>query len=135
MNIRPKTKRRVIVLAVGALVLVGAGVGVYARYVQQHNARVAEYRAAAMRSYTAGDYAAALPDFDKYLTLSKTAEREASGVDAEALFAYGKSRASVELPGGRQAPRKRKTPPKVIAGLSSASTRAQPSVRSKVNRV
>src|SRR5215218_9525553 len=101
MNIRPKTKRRLIILALGVMVLIAAGVAVYLRYLQMHNARLAQYRSAAMSGYASGDYAAALPWFDKYLTLSKTAERGAGKVDAEALFAYGKSRAAIELPGAR----------------------------------
>ena len=101
MRIRPKTKRRLIVLALGVLVLIGGAVGVYLRFLQKQNAKIAASRAAAMSAYAAGDYAAALPHFDRYLTLSKTAERGAAGADTEALFAYGKSRASIELPNQR----------------------------------
>src|SRR4051794_21229875 len=101
MNIRPKTKRRLIILAVGVLVLVGAGFGVYLRYVQQRNVRIAAERAAAMKAYGAGDYAAALKDFSKYLDETRAADWKPGQADTEALFAYGKSRASVELAGAR----------------------------------
>jgi hypothetical protein len=102
MNIRPKTKRRLIILAVGLLVLVGAGFGVYLRYVQQRNVRIAAERAAAMKAYAAGDYAGALKDFSKYLDETRAADWKPGQADTEALFAYGKSRASVELAGLRR---------------------------------
>ena len=101
MNIRPKTKRRLVILAVGLLVLVGAGFGVYFKYVQQRNLRIANERAAAMKAYAAGDYAGALKDFSKYLDDTRAADWKPGQADTEALFAYGKSRASVELAGGR----------------------------------
>lgn len=101
MNIRPKTKRRLIILAIGLLVVVGAGVAVYGRYVQQRNTRIAGQRAAAMKAYAAGDYSTALKHFSKYLDETRASEWKPGTGDPEALFAYGKSRASVELVGAR----------------------------------
>ena len=101
MSIRAKTKRRLIVVAVGLLLVFGAGLGVYLRYLQKFDAAVAAHRKNAMAAYAAGDYAGALPHFDKYLTLSKTAERPAGKADTEALLAYGKSRAAIETPSNR----------------------------------
>src|SRR3954470_16896890 len=102
MAIRPKTKRRVLILGLVALLVVGAGAGVYFRYVQKRNAELAAWRSAAMSAYAAGDYAAALPQFAKYHTEARTGQLSRDQVDLEALFAYAKSRASVEMqPGNR----------------------------------
>ena len=54
-----------------------------------------------MKAYAAGDYAAALKDFSKYLDETRAADWKPGQADTEALFAYGKSRASVELAGAR----------------------------------
>jgi predicted Zn-dependent protease len=96
MPLRSKTKRRLSILGLVAVLLIGAGVAVYLRYLQKRNADLATWRAAAMTAYAAGDYAAALPNFGKYLAESKTAEQPRGKADTEALFAYGKSRMSVE---------------------------------------
>ena len=96
MPLRSKTKRRLSILGLVAVLLIGAGVAVYLRYLQKRNADLATWRAAAMASYAAGDYAAALPNFGKYLAESKTAEQPRGKADTDALFAYGKSRVSVE---------------------------------------
>src|SRR5688572_11490836 len=101
MSLRSKTKRRLFIVAAALLVVVGAGVAVYLRYLQKHNATVAGYRARAMSLYAAGEYDAALNQFNRYLTLSKTAEKPAGKADTEALFAYGKSRAAIETPANR----------------------------------
>ena len=95
MSIRPKTKRRVFILGLVFVLLFGAAAAVYLRYLQKRNADIATWRAAAMSAYAAGDYAAALPHFNKYLTASKAADQPRGEADTEALFAYGKSRASV----------------------------------------
>jgi Tfp pilus assembly protein PilF len=102
MPIRPKTKRRVMILGLVALLIVGAGAAVYFRYVQKRNAELAAWRSAAMAAYAAGDYAAALPHFAKYHTEARTGQLPRDRVDLEALFAYARSRASVEMqPGSR----------------------------------
>src|SRR5688572_10516231 len=95
MPIRPKTKRRVLILGLGFALLVAAGAAVYLRYLQKRNANLVAWRTAAMGAYAAGDYAAALPHFSKYLTESKAADLPRGKADTEALFAYGRSRASV----------------------------------------
>lgn len=96
MSIRPKTKRRLIILGLAAVLVFGAGLAVYLRYLQKRGADLTASRAAAMSAYAAGDYAAALPHFSKYLAESKTADLPRGKADAEALFAYGKSRSHVE---------------------------------------
>ena len=96
MSIRPKTKRRLFILGLAAFLVVGAGAALYLRYVQKRNAELAEWRRAAFVAYEAGDYPVALEHFSKYLAESKTADRPRGKADTEALFAYGKSRASVE---------------------------------------
>ena len=102
MPMRTKTKRRLLILGVAFALLVGAGATVYFRYVQKRAGEMAAWRSAAMSAYEAGDYAAALPHFARYHTEAKTGQQPREKVDLEALFAYAKSRASVELqPGSR----------------------------------
>ena len=101
MPIRAKTKRRLSILGLAFVLSVAAGAGVYFRYVQKRNAEMAGARRAAMSAYAVGDYAAALPHFAKYHTEAKTGQRGRDDVDLEALFAYAKSRASVELGNAR----------------------------------
>lgn len=96
MSIRPKTKRRLLILGLAVVLMFGAGLGVYLRYLQKRSESLAASRAAAMSAYAAGDYAAALPHFSKYLAESKTADLAPGKADVEALFAYGKSRSRVE---------------------------------------
>lgn len=101
MPIRPKTKRRLSILGLAFVLIVAAGAGVYFRYVQKRNAEMAGWRQAAMSAYLAGDYAAALPHFSRYHAEAKTGQRGRDDVDLEALFAYAKSRSSVERPNAR----------------------------------
>src|SRR3954470_110781 len=102
MALRSKTKRRLSILGLVAVVLIGSAMAVYFRYVKQRAADLAAWRAAAMSAYHAGDYAAALPHFAKYHTEARTGQMQRGQVDLEALFAYAKSRASVEVqPGNR----------------------------------
>src|SRR5687767_9444085 len=96
MALRSKTKRRLFILGLVFTLLIGAATAVYLRYLQKRSADLAASRAAAMGAYAAGDYAAALPHFSKYLTESKAADKPRGRADTEALFAYGKSRAGVE---------------------------------------
>jgi tetratricopeptide (TPR) repeat protein len=102
MAIRTKTKRRLFILGLAFALLVGAGAAVYFRYVQKRAAEMAAWRSAGMAAYASGDYAGALPHFAKYHTEARTGQQPRDKVDLEALFAYAKSRASVEMqPGNR----------------------------------
>src|SRR5258707_5544366 len=97
MYIRPKTLRRLLVLFVGLLLVVGVGALVYFTRQRSDAAEVAQLRTEAMATYQSGDYAKAVTELGEYLHKAK-----AQDTDPEALFAYGKSRVSVEMPRSRQ---------------------------------
>ncbi|MDB5289202.1 MAG: prsT, partial [Phycisphaerales bacterium] len=96
MHIRPKTLRRLLVLFVGLLIVVGAGALMYLTRQRSDAAVVAELRSQAMATYKSGDYAKAVTEIGEYLHKAKAQDN-----DPEALFAYGKSRISVEMPRSR----------------------------------
>src|SRR4051812_42293509 len=114
MYIRPKTKRRLVILG-GAFalicILIFGGYLVHARWglggggfalicipicggslvpPRRARAELAKSRNAALTAYAAGDYAAALPHFSVYLSNSKTVNRTPGEADTEALLAYAK---------------------------------------------
>lgn len=93
MNIRPKTVRRTLILALALTTLVAAGWWVYAR---NENARflatVAE-RDAGLSAWRAGDYEPAMQSLGRYLARFEH--------DRDALFAYADCRRRIESPGGR----------------------------------
>src|SRR5687768_11894134 len=101
MYLRPKTTRRLLIIGVVMAVLIGIAGSIWAVNTRKSAARIAKAREDAMAAYGKGDYAAALPHFDVYLTGSKTAEKPAGQADTEALLAYGKSRQAIALPRGR----------------------------------
>lgn len=93
MNMRPKTKRRLVILILGLLLLAGAGVGFSLWSKSRLNARLAEAREAGMKAAEAGDYPLALQKLSMYVGKNKT--------DAEALYTYGEARANVIHPNYR----------------------------------
>lgn len=101
MYLRPKTARRLLIIAAVLLafgVLAGTMWGVSARRSAE---RIAKARADAMAAFHRGDYAAALPHFSTYLTESKTYEKGPAEADVEALLAYGKSRRAIPMKNDR----------------------------------
>jgi predicted Zn-dependent protease len=90
MNMRPKTVKRLLVLIGGFLLLVVLSVGfVFFRW-HQLDQQMQAKRAQGMASYERGDYPAVLKELGAYLGIPK------NQTDAEALFAYAKSRSRVE---------------------------------------
>jgi tetratricopeptide (TPR) repeat protein len=90
---RPTTKRRVIILAVSAVLSSAALTGVYQFRQYQINTKTMAYRAEGMEAFRQGDYARALIPLSKY--------NERRQTDVETLFAFGKARSRVEVPGDR----------------------------------
>src|SRR5580693_4451598 len=94
MHIRPKTKRRLLVLF--GVILLAVGAVVWAALATRHRDAVANktLRAQAMAAYHAGDYANAVTLLQDYR--DKTAGQDA---DVEVEFAFGQTCASfVQLP-------------------------------------
>src|SRR5688500_9951219 len=90
---RPKTKVRLVILIV-VLVLVGGGIAIVYQIRQgQLNSELQAKRDAGMKAFKDGDYLTALTTLSTYVSKRQQ--------DAEAIFAYGKSRALVEEPDGR----------------------------------
>ncbi len=95
MSMRIKTKRRLLILGVSAVLLIGAIViFVVVRRAQIKSNLLAE-RAAGLSSFKEGDYDNALKHLSKYLSDQRFQS------DAEALLPYGKSRAKLQLRNGR----------------------------------
>src|SRR4051812_48639898 len=101
MNLRPKMKRRLVILLGVLFSSASIAFGIYAHAQYKIGKRIDEERAAAMAAYRAGDYAGALPHFNFYLDKTKTQEKGPGKADTEALFAYGKSRMNVPLAKGQ----------------------------------
>lgn len=87
MSLRPKTKRRLLVLLAGAVLITGSVTVVVKVQLRRHEATRLQYRGKAMDAYARGDYAGALEGFKRYLSNEST--------DAEAIYAYGVSRSLV----------------------------------------
>ena len=95
MNMRPKTKRRLIILCIGMLV-VTAGVAVFIVIRNRQMAQqLVEYRQQGLAAFKAGDYSDALQLLSKYNGKRK------NNPDPETLLAFGKVRSRIELPDGR----------------------------------
>ena len=90
MNIRPKTKRRLIILVVGFMLVCSVVGGVFYLQRSKFKAKLRADRLAGMDAYHAGDYLTALKHLSNYVSKQKQ--------DLDALFAYGMARANVEEP-------------------------------------
>jgi tetratricopeptide (TPR) repeat protein len=92
MYIRPKTKRRLLILG-GVALFVGIAVGAMAHSRGKNLTRqAAASRATGLERYHAADYAAAAKALGVYIEKSGTAVPGNASPDLEALFAYGRSR-------------------------------------------
>jgi predicted Zn-dependent protease len=90
MNLRPKTKRRLVVLLSGAAFCTAAVMALIAIQLHRHEMIRRGFRDKAMSLYGKGDYVGAMIGFKKYLSQS-------SG-DAPAIYAYAVSRSEVPEP-------------------------------------
>jgi len=94
MNLRPKTFRRLIVLAVGILVVVGSIGGFYIVKKQQLAARITQSRVDGMAAIERGDKQTALTKLSYYLGKVKN--------DPEAMIAFADVRRTVPMDKGNQ---------------------------------
>ena len=87
MAIRAKTKRRLVIVLVGSVVITGSAVAFYAVRKQQIRKRHLEWRAEGIAAVEAGDYPTALESLGRYLNRTF--------YDVEALYAYSQARRNV----------------------------------------
>lgn len=93
MNIRPKTVRRTLILALLVIILVAGGWWVYLRSEQARLRATLSDRDAGLTAWRSGEYEPALQSLGRYLARFDH--------DRDALFAYADCRRRVESPGGR----------------------------------
>ena len=98
MSLRPKTKRRLLIL-IGVSLLLGAGLFWMVRGPRARDAaKAAELRRVGMELYARGDHAAAMPKLSEYLTLSKVNQKQPTPDELEALYAFGDCRWRIPMP-------------------------------------
>lgn len=93
MKIRPKTVRRLLILFGVMLVIAGGLFGAFEAMQARNAAVLARLRKQAMAAYSAGDYPTSVNLLGQYIAKAHAQDR-----DADALYAYGKSRVNVEMP-------------------------------------
>src|SRR5688572_5584228 len=96
MYIRPKTKRRLVILVLCVVAIAATVFALWRVSTGKDAARVAQLRADGMALYEAGDYARSVAKLGQYLDKGQMQEK-----DPEALFAYGISRKNIPLPRGK----------------------------------
>ncbi|MCC6423786.1 MAG: tetratricopeptide repeat protein [Phycisphaerales bacterium] len=90
MSMRPKTKRRLIILITALIVISGTVVGLVLLQQHRNEQALLERRRVGMEAYQRGDYAEALYPLSGYLVKRPK--------DLDARFAFAKSRSEVEDP-------------------------------------
>jgi tetratricopeptide (TPR) repeat protein len=90
MNLRPKTRRRLMVLLGGAALCIAALTALIEIQLYRHEAVRRGFRDKAMLAYGRGDYVGAMIGLKKYLSQST--------VDAPAIYAYAVARSQVPEP-------------------------------------
>ena len=92
MPVRPKTRRRLLLLVLIGVVLIGAGTGVFLYRKHQIRQDMLAKRAEGMAAFEQGDYVTAMHSVGSYLNRYPE--------DVEALYAYAVSRREVTEPDG-----------------------------------
>jgi predicted Zn-dependent protease len=93
MTIRPKTKRRVLILLSGVLVFTGAVAWLYAYRMRVAESKLQLDKQVGMAAYRSGDYQTAIDKLAEYI--SHEQQRDQGQLDPEALLAFANSRAKV----------------------------------------
>jgi tetratricopeptide (TPR) repeat protein len=93
MKLRPKTVKRLAVLAAVAAIGAASLAGVYYFQRQSQQARLVNLRVAGLASFDAGDFKTALPQLIEY--------RRAFPADTQVLLAYADARLAIEQKGGQ----------------------------------
>ena len=87
MNFRPKTKRRLLILLIGGISIIGAGVIFVVLQLHRYENHRLAFRAAGMAAFEQGDYRTAADDLSRYLVNDR--------MDGEAIFDYGIARSKL----------------------------------------
>ncbi len=93
MTIRPKTKRRLLILLTGLLVFSGAVAWLYAYRMRVAESKLQLDKQVGMAAYRSGDYQTAIDKLAEYI--SHEQQRDHGQLDPEALLAFANSRAKV----------------------------------------
>jgi Tfp pilus assembly protein PilF len=87
MSMRPKTKQRMLILALFAALILAAGAGLYRWRIHLANLKIDAYKETGMAAFHAGDYPTAIENLSIYCTKRKT--------DPDALMAFAIARSKV----------------------------------------
>jgi Flp pilus assembly protein TadD len=98
MNLRPKTVRRVLVLALLVVALAAGSFGAHLYNQHRRAARTEAERVAGLDAYAAGDFEQALQRLGRYVA---RVDPDSGDADLDAVFAYAVSRSRLEASGGR----------------------------------
>jgi len=90
MNLRPKTKRRLLILLTAGIAIAGLATIAVVILLRRHESHRLAYRAAAMDAYQHGDYRTAADNFAKYLGNDR--------MDGPAIFDYAVCRSKLPRP-------------------------------------
>ncbi len=93
MTIRPKTKRRVLILLSGMVIFAGAITWLYAYRMRIAESKLQLDKQVGMDAYKAGDYQTAINKLAEYI--SHEQQRDQGQLDPEALLAFANARAKV----------------------------------------
>lgn len=92
MNLRPKTIRRLTILLVAVLLLVGSVIGLMVLDRQKQQKELARRRAEGLAAFERNDYPATLEHLKRYIGHKDVKP------DPDAIFAFAKARMNIELP-------------------------------------
>lgn len=98
MIIRPKTKRRVLILLGGLIIFSVAAIWLYAYRMRVAESKLQLDKQVGMDAYRSGDYQTAIDKLAEYINHEQ--QREGSQLDPEALLAFANARAKVPTANG-----------------------------------
>src|ERR1700722_12771484 len=93
MTIRPKTKRRVLILLTGATIFCGGAAWLYSYRIAIAERRLQADKQVGLDAYRAGDYQTALDKLTEYINHEE--KREPGEMDPQALLAFANARAKI----------------------------------------
>jgi tetratricopeptide (TPR) repeat protein len=94
MIVRAKTKRRLLIVLVVALIAGAAGVSAVVILIKRNHRTYAQWRAEGMAAYHSGDYATARLNLNRYI------RREEYSKDVEAIYAFAQAMAKLDVSDG-----------------------------------
>ncbi len=98
MIIRPKTKRRLLILFGGLIIFSGGAFWLYAYRMRVAESKLQVDKQVGMDAYRSGDYQTAIDKLAEYINHQQ--QRQGSQLDPEALLAFANARAKVPTANG-----------------------------------